>query len=91
MCFFIIEIFHPIFFFLASSSGKKKTATVKSQPSSSLPRQQPTESKPPAEEPFRNDQYNCPEYYQHDRFSYFELIERMANKRLPQKTNKEMY
>ncbi|KAH9416590.1 hypothetical protein DERP_009953 [Dermatophagoides pteronyssinus] len=72
----------------ASSSNKKKT-TAKITPSPPPPQQQSSKAEP--EEQFRNDQYNCPEYYQHDRFSFFELIDRMADKRLPQKSNKEMY
>ncbi|XP_075681326.1 uncharacterized protein LOC142646392 [Dermatophagoides pteronyssinus] len=71
----------------ASSSNKKKATTKITPPPP--PQQQSSKAEP--EEQFRNDQYNCPEYYQHDRFSFFELIDRMADKRLPQKSNKEMY
>ncbi|KAH7644049.1 hypothetical protein HUG17_6411 [Dermatophagoides farinae] len=76
----------------ASSSNKKKTSNkTTSSPPQPPPSQQTFKAAVEPEEPFRNDQYNCPEYYQHDRFSFFDLIDRMADKRLPQKTNKEMY
>ena len=73
-----------MFFFSPASSSNKKKTTAKITPP-------PQSSKAEPEGQFRNDQYNCPEYYQHDRFSFFELIDRMADKRLPQKSNKEMY
>ncbi|UXI18452.1 hypothetical protein NH340_JMT04395 [Sarcoptes scabiei] len=83
----------------SSNNGRsKKNATndqVSSEKSSRKSKAKDTKSSNDIEtaepETFRNDQYNCPQYYGYNRFSFFDLVEQMAQNRLPQRSNQNKY
>lgn len=84
--------------YLAANKSKSNGPNLKNKNEMSTPA--PPQSPPtpasvktskPVEEVFRNDQYNCKEYFDHNRFSFFDLIEQMSDKRLPQRSNKMKY
>lgn len=68
----------------------KKTASkdAKESNDTKAPAQAKAAPKAAAAAPFKNDSYQAPEYYGHDKWSYADINMNLANKRLPQKSNK---
>lgn len=76
-----------IFLFSGGEKSTKKSAAKESsetKPAAAQPKAAPKAA--PA--PFKNDSYQAPEYFKHDKWSYANIMVDLTNHRLPQKSNK---
>lgn len=67
----------------ASGGGSKKSGSKKESSS-------PAATETPKASPtfFKNDSYNAPEYFEHNKFSFSDVMVTLAGSRLPQQSNK---